>query len=220
MELAARLNPVLRPLRWGSETATHTIELYLDYVCPFSAKILIGIERDVFPLFTNNPSLKEEVSFVFRPQVQPWHAQSTLVHETGLAVAKLSSESKGIRSEEAKEVFWKYSLAFMKIQEQFFDEHVAAKTLIQVREELAKFAEETVGISSSDILKLTTTGKGNSANPITTEFKYAVKISRQNGIHVSPTVLLDGIIEPSISSSFTKEQWKQYLEEKTGLKLQ
>jgi hypothetical protein len=39
-------------------------------------------------------------------------------------------------------------------------------------------------------------------------------ISRQNGIHVTPTPVLDGLVEPSISSSFGKDEWKKWLQDK------
>lgn len=34
------------------------------------------------------------------------------------------------------------------------------------------------------------------------------------GVHVTPTVALDGVIDPSVSSSFTKDDWTKYLDEK------
>jgi len=32
------------------------------------------------------------------------------------------------------------------------------------------------------------------------------------GVHVTPTVIFNGVVENSISSSFTKEQWEEWLE--------
>lgn len=42
----------------------------------------------------------------------------------------------------------------------------------------------------------------------------AVKFSRQNGIHVSPTVLWDGLIANEISSSWGEKEWTQFLADK------
>lgn len=36
--------------------------------------------------------------------------------------------------------------------------------------------------------------------------------ARLVGIHVSPTVLFDGLVENNISSSFTAEQWDEWLQ--------
>ena len=41
-----------------------------------------------------------------------------------------------------------------------------------------------------------------------------VKYSRQNGIHVSPTVLLDGLIAGEISSSWGEKEWTDFLAKK------
>ena len=42
----------------------------------------------------------------------------------------------------------------------------------------------------------------------------AVKFSRQNCIHVSPTVLWDGLVANEISSSWGEKEWKEFLEKK------
>jgi hypothetical protein len=47
----------------------HTVELYLDYVCPFSAKMFNTLYTSVFPLAKEK---KYKVQFLFRQQVQPW----------------------------------------------------------------------------------------------------------------------------------------------------
>jgi len=65
----------------------HTIELYLDYVCPFSTKMFNTIYTSVFPLIEKKYA--SHVQVIFRQQIQPWHPSSTLVHEAGVAVLKL-----------------------------------------------------------------------------------------------------------------------------------
>ena|ERR1700679_4295643 len=54
----------------GAE-AKHTIELYLDYVCPFSAKMFKTIQTSVRPLIEKNYSAPG-VRLIFRQQIQPW----------------------------------------------------------------------------------------------------------------------------------------------------
>src|SRR4051812_3388338 len=65
----------------------HTLELYLDYVCPFSAKMFNTVYTSVLPLIRSKYS--SNVQILFRQQIQPWHPSSTLVHEAGVAVLKL-----------------------------------------------------------------------------------------------------------------------------------
>ena len=54
----------------------HTLELYLDFVCPFSAKLWERIITDVIPYVEKEKP--GQVEFVFRQLVQPWHPSSTL----------------------------------------------------------------------------------------------------------------------------------------------
>jgi len=65
----------------------HTLELYLDYVCPFSAKMFNTVYTSVFPLIKQKYS--NNVQILFRQQIQPWHPSSILTHEAGVAVLKL-----------------------------------------------------------------------------------------------------------------------------------
>ena len=44
------------------------------------------------------------------------------------------------------------------------------------------------------------------------ELKVLVKMNRMQGVHVTPTVVFDGVVENDISSSFSGEQWNEWLE--------
>lgn len=66
----------------GSEQSYHTVELFLDFVCPYSAKLWKTLYNN--QIFEQN----QRVQFIFRHQIQPWHTQSTLVHTVAMAVAQ------------------------------------------------------------------------------------------------------------------------------------
>jgi hypothetical protein len=55
-------------------------------------------------------------------------------------------------------------------------------------------------------------GALNVGNKMTDSVKLLVRQNRLTGIHVTPTVLFNGIEERSISSSFTAKQWDEWLE--------
>jgi hypothetical protein len=55
-------------------------------------------------------------------------------------------------------------------------------------------------------------GSLNTGNAVTNDLKVLVKMNRLVGVHVTPTVLFDGVVESSISSSFTGDQWAEWLE--------
>jgi hypothetical protein len=67
--------------------ALHTLELYLDYVCPFSAKMFRTVHASVLPLVRQKYASRLQI--IFRQQIQPWHPSSTLVHEAAAAVLRL-----------------------------------------------------------------------------------------------------------------------------------
>lgn len=43
---------------------------------------------------------------------------------------------------------------------------------------------------------------------------YTVKFGRQNSIHVSPTVLWDGLVANDVSSSWIKKDWMEFFRKK------
>lgn len=51
----------------------------------------------------------------------------------------------------------------------------------------------------------------NTGNKITNDLKYFIKLGRQNGIHVSPTAVWDGVVENAISSGWTLDDWKKFV---------
>ena len=128
---------------------------------------------------------------------------STLVHEAALAVAQISTPEK----------FHEFFFLLMSRQNEFYDAPCDVETPRATRARLAALAG-TIGIDTDTFVKLLTVGEGNSGNKVTNDLKYFVKIGRQNGIHVTPTVLLDGLVDPSVSSGMSEEQWAAYLKEK------
>jgi len=90
-----------------------------------------------------------------RPQVQPWHASSTLCHEAALSVAKV-----------APNAFWGYSVALFKAQEEFYDIPTSKLTPAQTREKLADLglssgtltAEQVAAVKDLLLLKSTPNG--------------------------------------------------------------
>lgn len=55
-------------------------------------------------------------------------------------------------------------------------------------------------------------GSLNIGNGVTNDLKVLVKMNRMQGVHVTPTVVFDGVVENGISSSFSADQWEEWLE--------
>ncbi|KAG2172732.1 hypothetical protein INT43_000079 [Umbelopsis isabellina] len=189
--------------RLGSVAAKHTLEIYLDYTCPFSAKIHKKIRKDVVPYLEKEHP--EQVQVIFRQQIQPWHPTSTLLHEAAIAVERIDHKK-----------FWEYSDALFEHQTEYFDEAVYTKSRNEIYGKLADLAA-SINVPGDKVLSLLTIKSGeakNGGNQVTNDLKLQIKIGRQNGIHVSPTVVFDGLKDDSVSSSWDLEEWKKYIKSK------
>ncbi|KAL8815298.1 MAG: hypothetical protein Q9223_005552 [Gallowayella weberi] len=190
----------------GVPKAVHTLELFLDYVCPFSAKMFLTLSSSILPLIPQKYPGKLRI--IFRQQIQPWHPSSTLVHEAGTAVLRLAPER-----------FYAFSQKLFEHQKEFFDVNVVKETRNETYKRLAKLAGEVEGVKEGDVYGLLEVGDQpaedgglNVGNKVTDDMKVLVKVNRLTGVHVTPTVLFNGVVENNISSSFTGQQWEEWLE--------
>lgn len=122
-------------------------------------------------------------------------------------------------------------------QGEYYDIPTSNLSPIQIREKLASLFAETGASgdrveSFKELLKLKSTPNGGVS--VTDELKYtskffpteysviltnyrAVKFSRQNGVHVSPSVLWDGILANEVSSSWGEAEWTQFFAQKVAV---
>ncbi|KAK3396334.1 thioredoxin-like protein [Sordaria brevicollis] len=191
----------------------HTVEIFLDYTCPFSAKIYNTLYTSLLPALSSDPSLGSKLQFIFRHQVQPWHPSSTLTHEAALAVQRLAPAK-----------FWDFSAALFKDQKAYFDVSLVNETRNETYKRLAKLAADSVGVDENqvyELLKIPTEAKGdngslNVGNAVTNDLKVVIKMARLVGVHVSPTVIFDGVVAGDVSSSWSLEQWLEFLRKATA----
>jgi len=181
--------------------------LDLDYVCPFSAKMFHTLNSSIRPLL-HQKYTTPGVRLIFRQQIQPWHPSSTLVHESGAAVLRLAPNK-----------FWDYSALLFQHQKEYFDVNVVNESRNETYKRLAKLAGEVEGVEEEKVLKLLVVsdkpgadGGLNIGNGVTDDVKQMVKVNRVIGAHVTPTVFFNGVEERSIGSSWTAEQWEEWLD--------
>jgi hypothetical protein len=88
---------------------------------------------------------------------------------------------------------------------------------MEIYEELALLGSLSVdGLREEDIMSklervVATDGSLNTGNATTRDLKFHVKLARQNGIHVSPTTTLNGMVCDT-DSSWTLGQWETFLD--------
>ena len=178
----------------------------LDYVCPFSAKLFKTVYNSSLRK-TLLEKYSDRVVTIFRQQIQPWHPSSTLVHEAGFAVLKVQPDK-----------FYDFSEKLFEQQKDFFDVSVVNETRNDTYKRLAKIAG-SVGVSEKEVYQLLEIsdkpdkdGGLNTGNGVTDFVKTQTKQNRLQGVHVTPTVVFDGVVNNEISSSWTEKQWEEWLE--------
>ncbi|EDK46055.1 hypothetical protein PVL30_003962 [Lodderomyces elongisporus] len=190
-----------------AKSAPHVVNLFFDYNCPFSAKLYLKLYNKVIPeLQKTHP---DKFQFVYINVVQPWHTNSTLLNEFGLAYAKVLRE-KNI--DDSQKLFWDFNKVVYQDKEQFYDNSTIELTRNQIYEKIydvvAKDLDLKVG--KDDLLKELLIKSGgepdNAGNGATADVKYFTRIVRNTGIHVTPTVTVDGVVDDSISSGTSEDE--------------
>ncbi|KAI6042828.1 hypothetical protein EDC04DRAFT_2563650 [Pisolithus marmoratus] len=200
------LQPSLRPLVVaGRYEAPHTLDIFRE-LSYGGAKMCRAIDTVLRPLVENGGKYDGKVKVIMRPQVQPWHATSTYTHEAGLAALRVAPEH-----------FWQFSRVLFDRQEEFFDIPVSNLTPLEIREKLAEVVASVIPADKvNDFKELLKHNPGhpNGGVAVTDDLKYTIKFARQNGVHVSPTTLWDGLIASEISSSWGQKEWTEFLAHK------
>ena len=190
--------PPIPPKRVGTKLFKHAepaleIEGFYDFCCPYSKKSFEMIYDNVI-----NAAPAGEVEFIFQNVVQPWHPQSAYMHEAALAVRALD-ETK----------YFPFAKKLFARQVEFFDAHVWDMSRAQIYDALVEIASEFVDAAAmkEKLARAIVEGSLNTGNSATLELKWATKYHRVRGVHVTPTIFLNGIEAPDVSSGWDQGQW-------------
>jgi phenylpropionate dioxygenase-like ring-hydroxylating dioxygenase large terminal subunit len=171
------------------------LETFWDFHCPYSKKMFNAL----VPFLRSSPEIDAHVQHNVVIHVQPWHSQATQMTMVALAAQLVEKDS---------EKLFALMQNIYDHQNEFSDQDCYDMTISQLYEKLFAIVKET-GIDEAAVRAQL--APGGPRDQVVTRLKQSVKYARQNSIHVSPTVMVNGIIDNSISSSFTTEQWTEYL---------
>ena len=199
---AVHLGPPLPPrttgATFGNAAAPIRVELFLDLICPFSRKMWGAV------IESGVPQAMDQVCFIVNQVPQPWHPQGTYVHEAALAVKEV-----------APHLYGPYVTALFAAFDagRFTDQDTWHKSRQMIYDELADIAT-TVGVDRSALYAMLVMGSegGNAGNGMTQAIKWCAKYHRTRGVHVTPTVHVNGLEAGIVSSGWTSTQWLKFLE--------
>lgn len=173
-----------QPLEWGHGDTS--FEVFLEPTCPFSVR--------AFAKLDNLLDLAGEDRLRVRIWLhsQPWHLFSGIICRAILAAST---------TEGGKEAAKRVMAGIAAQREDFeFEDHRTGPNLDTTPNQLIARIEDASGVAVAKAFQIS-----GLEQAVKTHTRYA----RQNGIHVSPTFMIDGLIDPAISSGDSVEEWMQ-----------
>ena len=170
------------PLVWGQ--GPRTLEIFLEPTCPFSAKAFAKLDDLLVRAGDERLTLK------IRLLSQPWHLLSPVVTRAILAAAATQAGASA-----AKAVM---AAVFAHREDFILVNHCSGPNQeLSVRDILARI-EQHSGIPVTDTFELP---------ELMAEMKWQAKYARQNGIHTTPTFMVDGLVADAMSSGDSVDEW-------------
>jgi hypothetical protein len=174
------------PLEWGH--GPRVFEVFLEPTCPFSVRAFGKLDALLAEAGSDRITIK------LRLQSQPWHMYSGVVTRCVLAASTLEAGK-----EAAKAVLG----AVAAHREEFeFEHHAGGPNLEATPNDIIARIEGYSGLKLAAAFAIPNLDR---------EIKWHCKYARQNGIHVSPTFMIDGVARPEISSGDNVSDWTTHL---------
>ena len=174
------------PLTWGH--GPRVFEAFLEPTCPYSVKAFNKLD-DLLA-----EAGEDRITIKIRLQSQPWHMYSGVIVRCIIAASTLPGGK-----ESAKKVLAEVGAH----REEFeFAHHAAGPNMDATPNDIITKIETYTGLNLKEPFAIPTLDR---------EIKWHCKYARQNGIHVSPTFMIDGLVHADISSGDTVADWAKRL---------
>ncbi len=175
------------PLTWGH--GPRVFEVFLEPTCPFSVRAFNKLD-DLLAL-----AGEERITLKVRLQSQPWHLFSGVIVRCVLAASTLPGGKANAKAVLA---------AVAAHREEFeFTHHASGPNMDATPNDIIARLEHYSGVKLAEAFAIPDLDR---------ETKWHCKYARQNGIHASPTFMVDGLVQGDISSGDTVEQWLAHLQ--------
>jgi hypothetical protein len=174
------------PLVWGH--GPRVFEVFLEPTCPFSVRAFGKLDD----LLTQAGA--DRITIKIRLQSQPWHMYSGVIVRCILAASTL---------EGGKEAAKGIMAAVAAHREEFeFEHHCRGPNLDATPNDIIARIEGYSGVKLAEAFATPDLDRG---------IKWHCRYARQNGIHVSPTFMIDGLVQAGISSGYAVADWASRL---------
>jgi hypothetical protein len=170
------------PLTWGH--GPRLFEMFLEPTCPYCARAFGKLDE------TLRSAGEDRITIKIRLQSQPWHMYSGVIVRCILAASTLSGGKEAAKS---------VMTAVVAHREEFeFTRHCSGPNMNATPNDIIARIESYSGLQLADAFAIPDLDR---------EVKWHCKYARQNGIHVSPTFMVDGLVQSDLSSGDAVSNW-------------
>lgn len=170
------------PLSRG--TGPRRFEIFLEPTCPFSVRAFgkVGALLD--------HAGADRITVILRMQSQPWHLFSGVVTRCVLAASLLP---------EGRDRAWEVLAAVAAHRAEFeFEDHCRGPNMDATPRRIIARLEDRSGVALAEAFAFP---------EVEALVKWQAKYARQNGIHVTPGFMVDGLVQADLGSGDPVESW-------------
>lgn len=173
-------------LQWGH--GPHVFEMFLEPTCPFSARAFGKLDALL------DLAGADRVTIKIHLHSQPWHMYSGVLVRCIIAASTLP---------EGREAARKVMTAIAAHREEYeFEHHAGGPNMDVTPRELIARLEGHSGVPLAAAFAIV---------GLEREIKWHCKYARQNGIHASPTFMVDGLVQSDLGSGDPVSRWTERL---------
>ncbi len=170
------------PLVWGY--GPRVFEVFLEPTCPYSVRAFGKLDGLLAEVGEDRAAVK------IRLQSQPWHMYSGVVVRCILAASTLPGGKATAKAVMA---------AVADHREEFeFERHWGGPNRDATPNDIIARIESYSGVQLTEAFAIPDLDR---------EIKWHCRYARQNGIHVSPTFMIDGLVQPDMGSGDAISDW-------------
>jgi hypothetical protein len=170
------------PLVWGH--GPRVFEVFLEPTCPFSVRALGKLDALLAQ------AGEDRITVKIRLQSQPWHMYSGVIVRCILAASTLADGKRAAKTVLA---------AVAAHREEFeFERHCGGPNLDATPRDIIARIEKYADIRLAEAFGIPDLDRA---------VKWHARYARQNGIHVSPTFMIDGLVQSDMGSGDSVGDW-------------
>ena len=174
------------PLFWGH--GPRVFEMFLEPTCPFSVRAFGKMDALL------DLAGADRITVKLRLQSQPWHMFSGVICRAVLAASLLPGGR-----ENARRVLAEVGARRADFE---FEAHCRGPNLDATPRQIIARIEDVTGLALAEAFD---------APELEAAIKWQARYARQNGIHVSPTFMVDGLVQGDLGSGDAVEVWAKRL---------